>query len=45
MLRKLTAAPEWRLRIGDWRALMLLDTQAHIINVTRVLPRGRAYRD
>ena len=44
-LRKLTAAPEWRLRIGDWRALVLLDSQARVINVTRVLPRGRAYRD
>jgi mRNA interferase RelE/StbE len=44
-LRKLTGAPEWRLRIGDWRALVLLDTQARVIHVTRVLPRGRAYRD
>ena len=44
-LRKLTGAPEWRLRIGDWRALVLLDTQARTIHVTRVLPRGRAYRD
>ena len=25
VLRKLTGAPEWRLRIGDWRALVLLD--------------------
>jgi mRNA-degrading endonuclease RelE of RelBE toxin-antitoxin system len=45
VLRKLTAAPEWRLRIGDWRALVLLDSQAQTIHVTRVLPRGRAYRD
>jgi mRNA interferase RelE/StbE len=44
-LRKLTGAPEWRLRIGDWRALVLLDTQARVLHVTRVLPRGRAYRD
>lgn len=44
-LRKLTAAPEWRLRIGDWRALLILDTQERTIHVTRVLPRGRAYRD
>jgi mRNA interferase RelE/StbE len=44
-LRKLTNAPEWRMRIGDWRALILLDTRAHIIHITRVLPRGRAYRD
>lgn len=44
-LRKLTGAPEHRLRIGDWRALLLLDTGARTITVTRVLPRGRAYRD
>jgi mRNA interferase RelE/StbE len=44
-LRKLTNAPEWRLRIGDWRALVLLDPEERIILVTRVLPRGRAYRD
>jgi mRNA interferase RelE/StbE len=44
-LRKLTGAPEWRLRIGDWRALVLLDSQTRVITVTRVLPRGRAYPD
>jgi len=44
-LRKLTGAPEHRLRVGDWRALLLLDTQTRTIVVTRVLPRGRAYRD
>lgn len=43
-LRKLTGAPEHRLRIGDWRASLLLDAQARTITVTRVLPRGRAYR-
>lgn len=44
-LRKLTGAPEWRLRTGDWRALVLPDPPARLIVVTRVLPRGRAYRD
>jgi len=44
-LRKLTDAPEHRLRIGDWRALLLLDTQTRTITITRILPRGRAYRD
>jgi mRNA-degrading endonuclease RelE of RelBE toxin-antitoxin system len=44
-LRKLTNAPEWRLRIGSWRALILLNPEEHTIIVTRVLPRGRAYRD
>ena len=45
VLRKLRGTPEHRLRIGDWRALLLLDTRARTITVTRVLPRGRAYRD
>ena len=44
-LRKLTGAPERRLRIGDWRTLVLLDPETRTITVTRVLPRGRAYRD
>jgi len=44
-LRRLTGAPESRLRIGDWRALVTLDTQTRTIHVLRILPRGRAYRD
>jgi mRNA interferase RelE/StbE len=44
-LRKLTGAPESRLRVGDWRALVLLDEPSRVILVTRVLPRGRAHRD
>ncbi len=44
-LRKLTGAPEWRLRVGDWRVLLLLDEPERTIEITRVLPRGRAYRD
>jgi mRNA interferase RelE/StbE len=44
-LRRLTGTPESRLRIGDWRALVTLDTQARTIHVLRILPRGRAYRD
>ena len=35
---------EWRLRVGRWRVILELDNQAGLINVTRVLPRGRAYR-
>lgn len=38
-------APRKLTRISDWRALILLDPQARTITVTRVLPRGRAYRD
>ncbi len=42
-LRKLAGAPESRLRVGDWRVLVVLDPAARTILVTRVLPRGRAY--
>lgn len=34
---------EWRLRVGDWRALIRLDQDARLIVVTAVKPRGRAY--
>jgi mRNA interferase RelE/StbE len=42
-LRKLTSRIESRLRVGDWRVLVTLDTDARVIRVNRVLPRGRAY--
>jgi mRNA interferase RelE/StbE len=44
-LRKLSGRPETRLRVGDWRVLLTLETEARLIIVLRVLPRGRAYRD
>ncbi|MGI8552023.1 MAG: type II toxin-antitoxin system RelE family toxin [Dehalococcoidia bacterium] len=36
---------EWRLRVGELRVRFERDDQARIVNVLRVLPRGRAYRD
>lgn len=38
-------ADEWRLRAGRWRAILLLSKPTGEINVSRVLPRDRAYRD
>ena len=35
---------EWRLRVGDWRVRFQRDS-AGDVQVLRVLPRGRAYRD
>jgi mRNA-degrading endonuclease RelE of RelBE toxin-antitoxin system len=35
---------EWRLRVGQWRALFTIDEANERIVVLRVLPRGRAYR-
>ncbi|MFI4990418.1 MAG: type II toxin-antitoxin system RelE/ParE family toxin [Solirubrobacterales bacterium] len=43
-VRSLKGRPgEWRLRVGDWRALIRLDSQDRVIVVTAVKPRGGAY--
>ena len=44
-LVRLQGSDELRLRIGDWRVRLRLDTATRTIVVLRVLPRGRAYRD
>ncbi len=36
---------EWRLRVGDWRVRFVRDREQRVVQVLRVLPRGRAYRD
>jgi mRNA interferase RelE/StbE len=36
---------EWRLRVGEVRAILELDNATGTIRVLRILPRGRAYRD
>jgi mRNA-degrading endonuclease RelE of RelBE toxin-antitoxin system len=43
-VRSLKGRPgEWRLRVGDWRAIIRLDSDASLIVVTAVKPRGGAY--
>ena len=37
--------PEWRLRVGDWRVRFVFNYATRTIEVLRVLPRGRAFRD
>jgi mRNA interferase RelE/StbE len=44
-LVRLTGRPESRLRVGDWRVLVRLDHDQHIVVVIHIRPRGRAYRD
>ncbi len=34
----------FRLRVGDWRVLYVLDSEAKTITVATILPRGEAYR-
>lgn len=36
---------EWRLRVGDWRVTFTYPERDGPLEVLRVLPRGRAYRD
>lgn len=36
---------EWRLRVGDWRVRFRLSHDGQWVDVLRILPRGRAYRD
>lgn len=44
-LVRLQGSDELRLRVGDWRVRLRLDSATRTIVVLRVLPRGRAYRD
>jgi mRNA interferase RelE/StbE len=44
VVRLVGSDDEWRLRVGDWRVRFTRDDE-QLILVTRVLPRGRAYRD
>jgi mRNA-degrading endonuclease RelE of RelBE toxin-antitoxin system len=34
-----------RLRVGDWRVLFTYEGAQRDVVVSRILPRGRAYRD
>jgi len=36
---------EFRLRVGDWRVRFRLSNNNSVMEVIRVLPRGRAHRD
>ena len=36
--------PEYRLRVGDWRIRFSRDDEHRLLNVLRVMPRGKAYR-
>lgn len=44
-LVRLQGSDELRLRVGDWRVRLRLDSTTLMVVVLRVLPRGRAYRD
>ena len=33
----------WRIRIGDWRVVYIIDDHAKVVSVTRVAHRSEAY--
>ena len=43
-LRKLTNHPGYRLRVGDWRVVYLLQEERLVIAVVRIAPRGEVYK-
>lgn len=42
--KKLAGGAGWRLRVGQWRALIALNTKTGAMLVSRVLNRRDAYR-
>lgn len=45
-IRKLEGqGDEWPLRVGSWRVRFTFDDATNSINILRILPRSRAYRD
>ena len=43
-VKPLRGRPEWRLRVGDWRALLRVDHEARTIVVVAIGPRGDIYK-
>ena len=43
-VRKLTNHPGFRLRVGDWRVIYLVQEETVVIAVVRIAPRGEVYR-
>ena len=35
---------QWRIRIGDWRVLYMVDDTAKLVSVTRIAHRREVYR-
>jgi mRNA interferase RelE/StbE len=34
---------QWRIRVGDWRVLYIINDEAKVVSVTRIAHRGEAY--
>ena len=33
----------WRVRVGDWRVLYIIDDEANLVSVTRIAHRREVY--
>jgi mRNA interferase RelE/StbE len=42
--KRLRNRPDWRLRVGDYRLVYLVDDAARVVSITWIGPRGSAYR-
>jgi NAD(P)-dependent dehydrogenase (short-subunit alcohol dehydrogenase family) len=42
--KRLRNRPDWRLRVGDYRLVYLVDDAAKVVSITWIGPRGSAYR-
>lgn len=43
-VKPLRGRPEWRLRVGGWRALLRVDHEKRVIVVVAIGPRGDVYK-
>ena len=43
-IKKLTDHPGYRLRVGDWRIVYLVDNTDKIIHIIKIKTRGGAYK-
>ncbi|MGB9256885.1 MAG: type II toxin-antitoxin system RelE/ParE family toxin [Candidatus Korobacteraceae bacterium] len=35
---------QWRIRVGDWRVLYIIDDEARLVSITRIAHRREVYR-
>jgi mRNA interferase RelE/StbE len=43
-VKKLTEHPGFRLRVGDWRVVYLLQNDRLVVQIIRIAPRGEVYK-
>ena len=43
-VKRLTDHPGFRLRVGDWRVVYLLQSERLVVQIIRIAPRGEVYK-